>query len=57
MKSRNKNPRGQGFEDTVTVLDGEKKKAFLTFVGGMLQWRPEDRKTAAQIAKDPWLCS
>ncbi|KAK4133834.1 CMGC protein kinase [Trichocladium antarcticum] len=44
-------------EDTVTVLEGEKKEAFLKFVRGMLQWRPEDRKTAAQLVDDPWLRS
>lgn len=44
-------------EDTVTGLEGEKKEAFLTFVRGMLQWRPEDRKTAAQLVDDPWLRS
>ena len=44
-------------EDTVTGLEGEKKEAFLDFVRGMLQWRPEDRKTAAQLVDDPWLRS
>ncbi len=28
---------------------------FLDFVGGMLTWRPEDRKTAAQLLEHPWL--
>ena len=45
------------WEDTVTCLEGEKKAAFLNFISGMLQWRPEDRKTAAQLRDDPWLRS
>ncbi len=28
---------------------------FLEFVRGMLTWRPEARKTAAELLKDPWL--
>ena len=36
-------------------LGGNDKADFLTFVRGMLQRRPEDRKTAAQLLKDPWL--
>ncbi|SPO01582.1 related to dis1-suppressing protein kinase dsk1 [Cephalotrichum gorgonifer] len=50
-------PHDEALEDTITSLEGEKKKAFLTFIRGMLQWRPEDRKTAAQLAQDPWLYS
>jgi len=28
---------------------------FLDFVRGMLAWRPEDRKTAAELLQHPWL--
>jgi hypothetical protein len=28
---------------------------FLNFVRGMLAWRPEDRKTARELLRDPWL--
>ncbi|TAQ90224.1 hypothetical protein B7494_g1498 [Chlorociboria aeruginascens] len=38
-------------------LTGEDKQAFLRFVRSMLQWRPEDRKTAKQLLDDPWLKS
>jgi len=44
-------------EKSVTRLESEKKEAFLKFVKGMLQWRPEDRKTARQLYDDPWLRS
>ena len=48
-------PQGTSLGDSVTRLEGENKKKFLNFVKGMLQWRPEDRKTAAQLLNDPWL--
>lgn len=50
-------PQGRSLENTVTRLEGEEKRAFLEFVRGMLQWRPEDQETAAQLAEDPWLRS
>jgi serine/threonine-protein kinase SRPK3 len=28
---------------------------FMKFLSGMLQWRPEDRKTAKELLADPWL--
>lgn len=48
-------PRDISLENSVTRYEGEEKETFLTFVRGMLQWRPEDRKTAAELLKDPWL--
>ena len=36
-------------------LDGEEKERFLIFVRKMLRWMPEDRETAAQLLRDPWL--
>ena len=50
-------PQGTSLGNSLTRLEGEEKTKFLTFVGGMLQWRPEDRKTAAQLLNDPWLRS
>ncbi|RAL00839.1 kinase domain protein [Aspergillus ibericus CBS 121593] len=35
--------------------DGRNKEMFLAFIRGMLQWRPEDRKTAKELLQDPWL--
>ncbi|CAH0040708.1 unnamed protein product, partial [Clonostachys rhizophaga] len=38
-------------------LEEGEKQEFLRFVEGMLQWRPEDRKTAKELLQDPWLYS
>ncbi|KAJ6444045.1 serine/threonine-protein kinase SRPK3 [Purpureocillium lavendulum] len=38
-------------------LEGDSRKRFLGLVRGMLQWRPEDRKTAKQLLQDPWINS
>jgi serine/threonine protein kinase len=38
-------------------LNGEAKDKFLEFMRCMLQWRPEDRMTAKQLAEHPWLRS
>ncbi|PGH27362.1 CMGC/SRPK protein kinase [Polytolypa hystricis UAMH7299] len=48
-------PRDLKLEDTVTTLDGEQKEQFLLFARKMLQWLPEDRKTAKELLEDPWL--
>lgn len=50
-------PLGTSLASSVTRLEGKEKEMFLSFVRGMLQWRPEDRKTAAQLLQDPWLQS
>lgn len=42
-------------EDRVTVLGGEKKKMFLNFIRSMLQWRLEDRMSATELRKHPWM--
>ncbi|GJC94785.1 hypothetical protein ColKHC_03611 [Colletotrichum higginsianum] len=49
--------QSQGLDGSITRLECQKKEAFLTFVKGMLQRRPEDRKTASQLYEDPWLRS
>ncbi|OTA94876.1 hypothetical protein M434DRAFT_394248 [Hypoxylon sp. CO27-5] len=48
-------PRDASLEKSVHYLEGKEKQAFVEFVRGMLQWRPEDRKTAKQLLDDPWL--
>ncbi|CAG8110889.1 unnamed protein product [Penicillium salamii] len=48
-------PTGAGLELTENILDGKNKKMFMAFMRGMLQWRPEDRKTAKELLQDPWL--
>jgi hypothetical protein len=42
-------------EKAEQFLKGRNKAMFLEFVRGMLAWWPEDRKTAAELLKDPWL--
>ncbi|KAK7414462.1 hypothetical protein QQX98_006648 [Neonectria punicea] len=48
-------PQGNSLEKAERVLDGRNKDMFLSFVRGMLAWRPEDRKTARELLEDPWL--
>ncbi|KAF2099434.1 kinase-like protein [Rhizodiscina lignyota] len=40
----------EGEED---VLQGEEKASFLRFISRCLQWRPEDRSSAAELVRDP----
>ncbi|OAX82796.1 hypothetical protein ACJ72_02851 [Emergomyces africanus] len=42
-------------EASEEFLRGRNKEMFLVFMRGMLQWRPEDRKTAKELLEDPWL--
>ncbi|KAJ5184062.1 hypothetical protein N7492_001678 [Penicillium capsulatum] len=35
--------------------DGEEKEMFVAFLGSMIQWCPENRKTASELLRDPWL--
>ncbi|KAG7294094.1 hypothetical protein NEMBOFW57_004157 [Staphylotrichum longicolle] len=48
-------PQGNSLDNAEHFLAGRNKAMFLNFVKGMLAWRPEDRKTAAELLKDPWL--
>ncbi|PWY93951.1 CMGC protein kinase [Aspergillus sclerotioniger CBS 115572] len=48
-------PHTLKIEDTVKALDGEQKDQFLSFARKMLQWLPDDRKTAKGLIEDPWL--
>lgn len=50
-------PRGMSLENSEERLSGRNKEMFLKFMRGMLQWRPEGRKTAKQLLKDLWLDS
>jgi hypothetical protein len=36
-------------------LEGEEKAAFLRFLRKMVQWVPEDRRSAEELIRDPWL--
>ena len=48
-------PHHLRIEDTVTSPDGQQKDQFLSFARKMLQWLPDDRKTAKKLIEDPWL--
>ncbi|KAB8207596.1 hypothetical protein BDV34DRAFT_223501 [Aspergillus parasiticus] len=45
----------QSLESSARFLEGRNKEIFLAFIRGMLQWKPEDRKTARELLEDPWL--
>ncbi|GAB1209484.1 hypothetical protein APSETT445_008263 [Aspergillus pseudonomiae] len=48
-------PTGTTLERSEEFLEGRNKEMFIGFMRGMLQWRPEDRKTAKDLLQDPWL--
>jgi hypothetical protein len=48
-------PTDVRLEDSVFSLEGEDERLFLDFIKKMLQWLPEDRKTAKELFEDPWL--
>lgn len=48
-------PKTTTLEENEYFLEGENKDKFIKFVRAMLQWRPEDRKTAKELLQDPWL--
>ena len=48
-------PAGVSLELSEEFLEGTNKEMFIAFMRGMLQWRPEDRKTAKDLLQDPWL--
>lgn len=45
--------KGKRLADTVTELVGDEKDVFLDFASGMLQWLPENRKTARELLQHP----
>ena len=42
-------------EERVSVLEGDEKELFFDFIRSMLKWRPEDRKSATELLKHPWM--
>ncbi|KAJ6155821.1 hypothetical protein N7470_006387 [Penicillium chermesinum] len=48
-------PTGVSLEQSEGFLEGKNKEMFIDFMKGMLQWRPEDRKSAKELLQDPWL--
>lgn len=41
--------------DMATELTGQEKDDFVDFAGNMLQWIPEDRMTAKELQRHPFL--
>ena len=55
-KADAKIPQDTSLEKSEERLEeGENKVMFMKFMRSMLQWRPEDRKTAKELFDDPWL--
>lgn len=50
-------PAATSLEEMEDKLEGDEKAAFLGFIRSTLQWKSEDRKTAAELVDDPWLNS
>ncbi|KUM61138.1 hypothetical protein ACN42_g5967 [Penicillium freii] len=48
-------PTGVSLELSEKFREGRNKEMFIAFMRGMLQWLPEDRKTAKDLLQDPWL--
>jgi serine/threonine-protein kinase SRPK3 len=48
-------PDSRSLEQRLTVLEGEDMELFLRFMRKMLQWEPEKRSSAAELAKDEWI--
>jgi serine/threonine-protein kinase SRPK3 len=48
-------PQDTSLEKSEEYLEGENKVLFMKFMRSMLQWRPEDRKSAGELFEDPWL--
>ncbi|WEW55344.1 hypothetical protein PRK78_000773 [Emydomyces testavorans] len=48
-------PPARSFEEMETNLQGTEKELFIQFVRKMMQWAPENRSTAKELLKDPWL--
>lgn len=48
-------PGDLSLSDTVQSLDEDNKALFIDFIGQMLKWVPEQRKTAKELLEHPWL--
>ncbi len=48
-------PAPTTLEQREVVLEDEEKAQFLRFVGRMLQWEPEKRSSAKNLAHDGWI--
>lgn len=48
-------PEPTPLEHRETALEGEEKECFLRFMRKMLQWEPEKRSSARELAEDEWI--
>ncbi|KAK5016105.1 hypothetical protein LTR60_002195 [Cryomyces antarcticus] len=48
-------PTSTDLERLEENLEGKRKEFFIKFMRSMLQWVPENRKTAKELLDDPWL--
>ncbi|KAL1858132.1 hypothetical protein VTK73DRAFT_7927 [Phialemonium thermophilum] len=48
-------PVGHDLASTISSLHGDDKELFRDFIGHILQWLPEKRKTAKELLEHPWL--
>lgn len=44
-----------GLDDCFRWMERKERKLFLNFVRKMLQWLPQNRKSAKELREDPWL--
>ena len=50
-------PPAGSLDATQTNPEGHDKELFMRLVRKMMQWTPEDRCTAADLSRDPWINS
>ncbi|KAG5959629.1 hypothetical protein E4U56_004889 [Claviceps arundinis] len=48
-------PESRPLEQRLTLLEGEERECFLRFMRKMLQWEPEKRSSAKDLAEDEWI--
>lgn len=48
-------PDNFDLENTISSISGQEKDKFLEFARRMIKWDPEERSTATELLKDPWL--
>ncbi|KAL4918365.1 kinase-like protein [Aspergillus aurantiobrunneus] len=48
-------PKDFTFNSSRTKFGGEEKRMFIDFARRMIRWRPEERSTAKELLRDPWL--
>ncbi|KAG6099015.1 hypothetical protein E4U31_004583 [Claviceps sp. LM219 group G6] len=48
-------PESRPLEQRESVLEGEDRDCFLRFMRKMLQWHPEKRSSAKELAEDEWI--